>query len=492
MAKKPLEGVKVLDFCRVIVGPLTTKTLADCGAEVVRVESKKAIDLYRTFGPGPDLSGHFTQWSTGKMSVTLDLTNPTGIEVVKKLVAWADVVVENYAGGVMEKLGLNYEELRKVNPEVIMLSSCMQGQTGPFSKHPGWGFQLSALSGFSHISGWPDRSPPELGVYTDFITPNYNVMIIVAALLHRKRTGKGQFIDTAQFETGAQFMAPLILDYTVNKRIASRMGNKFEYAAPHNAYRCRSEYTWCRIPLATDEEWQAFCKVLENPEWTKDGRFGTFQTREENRKELERNVEEWSSGFAPEHVLLMLQPSEITVERLGTGIYNPGENPPGTYRCEDEERWCAISVFTDGEWEGFCGVLGNPALATDSRFATLLARKENEEELDRLINEWTADLRAEDVMTMMQAAGVAAGLLETGEDQLEHDPQTKHRNFFPEMDHPTLGKHHAAASPYIMSKTPAELTRAPLLGEHNEYVFKEILGMTDDEIIELAVAGVLE
>ncbi len=492
MKKKLLEGVKIADFCRVIVGPLTTKTLADQGATIVRIESRKALDLYRTFGPEPDLSVHFTQWSTGKMSITLDLTNPKAVEVTKRIIAWADVVVENYAGGVMERLGLGYEELKKVKPDIIMLSSCMQGQTGPFSRHPGWGFQLSALSGFSHITGWPDRPPPEMGVYTDFITPSYNVMIILAALLYKKRTGKGQFIDTSQFETGVQFMTPLILDYTVNRRVANRMGNKLLHAAPHNAYRCRDEYTWCSIPLSTDKEWESFCKILGEPAWTKDARFTTTRARQENENELAKLIEEWTINLTPEQVIMRLTPAEVAGERLPTGICELGKNPSGTYRCLNEERWCAISVFTDEEWYSFCKVIGNPALAGDSRFATLLARKENEEELDGIVGEWTINRKAEEVMTLMQEGGVAAGLLETGEDQLEHDPQTKHRNTFPELDHPTLGKHHAVSSPFIMSKTPAELTRAPLLGEHNDYVFKEILGMSDEEIAELVIAGALE
>jgi benzylsuccinate CoA-transferase BbsF subunit len=492
MPKKVLEGVKVCDFCRVIVGPLTTKTLSDFGAEVIRIESKKALDLYRTFGPTPDTSGHITQWSTGKLGVTIDLSNPKGIELAKKIVAWSDVVVENYAGGVMEKLGLGYEELKKVKPDIIMLSSCMQGQTGPFSRHPGWGFQLSALSGFSHITGWPDRPPPEMGVYTDFITPSYNVMIILSALIYKKRTGKGQFIDSSQFETGAQFMAPLILDYTVNKRVAERMGNKLPYAAPHNAYRCKDEYTWCSISLSTDEEWENFCKAIENPAWTKDPRFSTSASRNENRGELDRLIEEWTIDQTPEQVSMKMQAAEAVAERLPTGVYHPGENPPGTYRCFDEERWCAISVFTDEEWESFCKITGNPAWTKEPKFCTMLARKENEDELDRLIGEWTINHTAEEVMTLMQEGGVSAGLVETGEDQIEHDPQSKHRNIFPELDHPALGKHYAVASPFIMSKTPCELKRAPLLGEHNEYVFKELLGMSDEEIAELAIEGVLE
>jgi crotonobetainyl-CoA:carnitine CoA-transferase CaiB-like acyl-CoA transferase len=487
-----LKGVKVVDFCRVIVGPLTTKILADWGATVIKVESKKGQDLYRTFGPEPDLSVHFTQWNTGKQSINLDLTNPKALEVAKKLVAWADVVVENYAGGVMKKLGLGYEELKKVNPDIIMLSSCMQGQTGPYARHPGMGFQLSALSGFCNITGWPDRPPPELGVYTDFIAPHYNVIIIISALLYRKRTGKGQYIDLSQFETGVQFISPLILDYIVNNRVAMREGNKLAYAAPHNAYRCRDEYTWCGIPLYTDEGWTGFCKVIGNPVWTKEPRFSTVQARQENEKELNRLVEEWTIDCTPEQVVMKMQTVGVTADRLPTGAYQPGHNPPGTYRCQNEERWCAVAVFTDEEWENFCGVIGSPALAEDPRFNTLLARKENEEELDNLVGQWTINHSAEEVMTLMQGAGVAAGVLETGEDQLEHDPQTRYRKMFPELDHPRVGKHHASASPFILSKMPLELKRAPLFGEHNEYILREILGMSDDEIADLAISGALE
>jgi len=492
LGKKLLDGIKVADFCRVIVGPLTTKVLADYGAEVIKIESRKAIDLYRTFGPEPDLSGHFTQWNTNKRSVTIDLTHPKGVEIAKRIVAWADIVVENYAGGVMQRLGLGYEELKKVKPDIIMLSSCMQGQTGPYAQHPGMGFQLSALSGFSHITGWPDRPPPELGVYTDFITPQYNVSILLAALLYRQRTGKGLYIDMSQYETGVQFMAPLILDYTVNGRVANRMGNRSDYAAPHNAYRCRDECTWCGIDLSTDKNWEGFCKIIDNPTWTKDPKFSTPQARKENEAELDSLVEEWTINYTPEQVLLMMQKAEVTVDRLPTGKYEPGRNPHGTYRCQNEERWCAIAVSTDEEWKSFCNVIGNPVWTEDPKFSTLLARKENEEELDRLVEEWTINRSAEEVMTMMQEGGVAAGILETGEDQLEHDPQTRHRQMFPELDHPKLGKHHAPASPFIMSKTPCEIRRAPLLGEHNEYVLKEILGMSDEEIAQLVIEGVLD
>ena len=260
-----------------------------------------------------------------------------------------------------------------------------------------WGFQLSALSGFCHITGWPDRPSPELGVYTDFVAPHFNVSMILAALLYRRRTGRGMYIDMSQFESAVHFMAPPVVDYFVNQRVADRMGNKCTYAAPHNAYQCLGEDCWCAIAVSTDQEWQSFCEVVGHREWI-----------------------------------------------------------------------------------------------TDPKFATLLARKKNEEELDGLITTWTISRSAEDIMEMMQRAGVPAGILETGEDLLERDPQIKHRRTFREVDHPRMGTHHPIASPFVMSRSSDEVRSSPLLGEHNEYVLKQILGMSDDEIADLVISGAVE
>ena len=404
-ARNPLQGVKVLDFSWLIAGPLTTKPLSDYGAMVIKVEGRSRADPIRSSTPpykddipGMNRSGIFNQYNTGKLSIALNLSKPKGIAVAKRLAAWADIVVENFAGGVMQRMGLGYEELRKVNPGVIMLSSCMQGQTGPYANHPGTGFHLTALSGMNQITGWPDREPigPD-GPYTDYIAPRFSTLAILAALEYRQQTGKGQYIDISQYESGAQFMAPLVLDYLLNKREAGRMGNHSLDAVPHNAYRC-----------------------------------------------------------------------------LGN------------------DRWCAICVSTDDEWARFCNVVGNPDRSRDERFASFSARKNNEDELDKWIEQWTISRTAEDVMTSMQAAGVAAGVLQTGEDLMEHDPQLKYRGFFSELDHPEAGKYRAPRPAFILSKTPCELKRAPLLGEHNEYVLKEILNMSDEEIAGLVIEEVIE
>ncbi|MDP6501486.1 MAG: CoA transferase [Dehalococcoidales bacterium] len=394
MEKKLLEGIRVVDLTWHLTGPLTTKHLSDLGAEVIIVESNRRPGWRR----GAPRSGSPDQYCTSKLSITINTREPGGLDLVKQLVAQSDIVIENFAGGAIKRMGLGYEVLKEIKPDIIMLSTSMQGQTGPHSSHPGSGHKLTALAGFSNILGWPDREPGWIAAYTDFIAPRYNILAIMAALDYRRRTGKGQYIDMSQYENGIQFMAPLVLDYAVNKRTASRMGNQSSYAAPHNAYRC-----------------------------------------------------------------------------IG------------------EDRWCAIAVSTDEEWRSFCEVVDDPSLAKDPRFSTLSARKENEEELDRLVNKWTSSRSAEEVMNVMQAGGIAAGVVETGEDLMDKDPQLKHRNFFHELEYPGIGKYrtHSGAH-FLLSKYEYKLSVAPLMGEDNDYVFKEILGMDADEYSKLIQQGVID
>ena len=182
--------------------------------------------------------------------------------------------------------------------------------------------------------------------------------------------------------------------------------------------------------------------------------------------------------------------NQQVASRMGNRLSHAA--PHGAYRCRGEDRWCAIAVFTDEEWQSFSKVVGNPTLTNNPKFSTLPARKENEDELDRLVEEWTINHSPEEVMSLMQAAGVAAGVVATGEDLLEHDPQLKHRHFFQELDHLEIGKYHAAGPAFVLSKSPCGLRSAPSLGEHSEYVLKEILGMSDKEVAELVIEGVLE
>jgi benzylsuccinate CoA-transferase BbsF subunit len=518
VGKKLLEGLKVADFTAVIAGTLITKTIAAYGAEVIKIEGRGHPDLFRRgstiqddifsnhYVPWLNRGSSFGMWNTGKLSIALNLGNPKGIEIAKRFVARADIVVENFAGGVMERLGLGYEALRKVKPDIIMLSSCMQGQTGPHANHPGYGTQLVNLAGFGTISGWPDREPAAIGAYTDYVAPRFSLLAIMAALDYRYRTGKGQYIDLSQYESGLQFMAPLLLDYSLNRRIAERVGNCSPYAAPHGVYPCCPRHTddrWCLIAVYTNEEWNKFCNVIGNPEWTRDVKFGTLRARRENEQELDKLVEQWTVNYLPEDITRRMREAGVWARIAKTANELEEHQPPAkhrspyaaphnVYRCRWEDRWCTIAVSTGEEWESFCRVIGNPEWTRDARFSTLHARLENTEELDRLVGEWTITRTAEEVMTVMQASGVAAGVVATGEDMMEKDPQLKHRHFFHELQHPEIGRYRGTSPSFILSKNPCEITRAPLMGEHNEYALKELLGMSDKEISDLIKEGILE
>ena len=517
MAERLLEGLRVLDFTTVIAGPFITKMLTAYGAQVLKVESRERPGLFRRAGPYRDdhpapfnpwmnRGGGFGFWNTGKLSLCLNLADPRGLEIARRLAAWADVVVENFAGGVMKRMGLGYEVLREVKPDIIMLSSCMQGQTGPHATHPGYGTQLVNLAGFSNISGWPDREPATIGPYTDYIAPRFSVLAILAALEYRRRTGKGQYIDLSQYEAGVHLMSPLILDRAVNGRAAFRMGNHSYDASPHAAYPCRDQRrdSWCAIAVYTEEEWASFCKVLGSPPWTRDERFSSLRARRENREELDRHIEQWTVNLLAEDIVQRMQEAEVpaAIVRSGDELLehdppvmgrSPYTAPHGVYRCRWEDRWCVLVVRTEQEWQSFCRVIGNPEWATaDPRFATLESRQDNEEELDRLIGAWTINRTPEEVMRVMQAAGVAAGVVATGEDLMERDPQLRHRRVFREVDHPEIGPYHGVVPAFELSRYPSEIERAPLMGEHNEYALKELLGMSDEEIHDLIMEGVVQ
>jgi benzylsuccinate CoA-transferase BbsF subunit len=296
----------------------------------------------------------------------------------------------------MQKLGLAYEELIKVKPDLIMLQSSNQGQTGPQARVKGFGIHLEGLAGFTYLSGQPDKAPVVMaGLVTDWFSGHLGVCALLAALDHRRRAGEGQYIDLSQCEAGFHLLAAPFLDYTANGRVAERMGSGIPYAAPHNIYPCRGEDRWCAITVFTEEDWQRFCHAVNKDEWIE-----------------------------------------------------------------------------------------------DPRFVTLLARKANEDELDRLIGEWTSKHTAEEVMDILQAKGLSAGVVKNPKD-IHEDPQLKHRRHFIELEHREIGRHRYEDDGYRLSETPAEsCMAAPCLGEHNYYVYTEILGMSDEEFTELLADGV--
>jgi len=400
----PFEGLKVADFTWVWVGPTTTKYLADHGATVVRVETKNRPDITRAIGPykdqepGPNRSHAFGDFNTSKLGVTLDLKTASGIEIAKRLIAWADVYIESFAAGTMAGFGIDYETAKALNPSIIMVSTCLMGQTGPAAGFAGYGFHAGAVAGFYEITGWPDLPPDGPWIaYTDAVAPRILAATLMAALDHRRRTGEGQFIDAGQMEMSLQFLAPQIIDYNVNGRLVTRNGNRSDTDAPH-----------------------------------------------------------------------------------------------GAYPCAGEDQWCAIAVESDEQWAGLQRAMGDPDWARSQELQTVQGRLDQQDELDRRLSGWTKDLTPQEVMRRLQSEGVPAGVVQLSSDLME-DPQLAHRRLFRTLDHAEVGQvPYTGHMFHISGYDSGPRFAPPVLGQHNEQVLKELLGMTDDEIAEAIIDGALE
>jgi benzylsuccinate CoA-transferase BbsF subunit len=318
-------GLRIIDFSWAAAGPITTRHFADYGATVIKIESSAHPDSIRTRGPyaegvpGINRSGFFAPYNPNKLSVSIDMTHPTGREVAKRLIEWAGVVVESFTPRVMPGWGMSFDELRKLRPDLIMLSTCMQGQTGPYRSYAGYGSQGAALSGFFWLNGWPDRQPSApYGAYTDMVAPHFATAALIAALDYRDRTGIGQQIDLSQVECGMQFLAPQVLDYTVNGRIDQRMGNQSFRAAPHGVFPTRGEERWIAIAIETDAQWCTLVELMESPAWLADSRLAHVAGRLEHREEIEARLGAWTEDQDGCELMTRLQAAGIP-----SGVANP-------------------------------------------------------------------------------------------------------------------------------------------------------------------------
>lgn len=398
-----LAHLKVLDLTHQLTGPLITKYLADFGATVVKMESSTRPDLTRVSQPfqggkpGINLSGSFVNYNTNKLSLGIDLKRTEARPIIEKLIKWADVFVENLGPGAAAKLGLDYGTVSRMHPDIVMLSTSAQGQGGPSSSAPGYGWNLNGLTGFTDVVGWPDRPPVSPHVaYTDVVAPLYGVTALLAALDYRRRTGEGQYIDLSQLEAGLSFLAPALLDYGINGELPRLQGNHSPDHAPHNVYRCMGHDRWCAIAVSGKEEWRSLVQAMGNPEWS------------------------WAE-----------------------------------------------------------------------RFQSAVGRRENSLELDTLISAWTVQHDTKELMLRLQTAGVPAGMVQTPAD-LWSDPQLQHRQYLVSQPHRAMGKCTFQGWPVGLSLTPMQPGTAPCLGEHTEYVCREILGLSVEEIADLLAKGVME
>lgn len=298
---RPLEGVKVLDFMWSLAGPFTTRTLADLGATVVKVESVNKADAARGFlpiwdnEPGLEQSALFDTANAGKLSIALDMRTSEARDVVRDLVAWADLVCESFSPRAMGAWDLGYDALRAINPNVIMFSTCLTGQYGPLANFAGYGNLGAALSGFYNLAGWPDRPPSgPFGAYTDYTSTHLMVAVVLAALDHRRRTGQGQLIDLAQAEAAIHFIAPAMLETAATGRVATRDGNRDPQLVPHGGYRCAGDDRWIAI-AAEDTSWPALAAVIGRDDWVSDPGLAEASGRRVREAEIDAAIEAWTS-----------------------------------------------------------------------------------------------------------------------------------------------------------------------------------------------------
>ena len=314
MEEHPLDGVRIVDFTWAWAGPYATLLLAMLGAEVIKVESHRRLDHTRLrslmTGPmmgGPNQSTVFNDINLNKLSLTLNLTQARAIEIAKRLVKVSDVVIQNMRPGVMERLGLGYEVLRKVRPDIIMLSSSAVGTTGPERTYVGYAPTFAAHSGLAYVSGYTDGPPSTLTGAIDTRVGTTAAFAILAALNYRQRTGKGQYIDLSSAAAISCLVGDVLMDYTMNRRVRERDGNSDEVMAPHGCYPCQGEDHWITIAVSGEEEWQAFCNAIGGPDWTDDRMFADAASRRQYQSELDRLVAEWTRQHTDYEVMEALQ-----------------------------------------------------------------------------------------------------------------------------------------------------------------------------------------
>ncbi|MBI4200572.1 MAG: CoA transferase [Chloroflexi bacterium] len=344
-AERPqaLAGVKVVVIGGVATAPTMARYFALHGATVVRVDSHVHLDTIRWQRPffphlvgNPDGGVWYATLNSSALGIAVDWTKPMGLHIMRRLVRWADVVIENFLPGALAKRGLDYSTIARGCPEVIYLSSCLMGQDGPWAGMVGYGQQATAIAGVHELCGFPDDAPtPIETMYTDFVSPRFGVTAILAALEHRRRTGRGQYLDQSQVESGIHFIAPLVMDWTSNGRVATRTGSRNPAAAPHGVYRCAGDDRWLAIGVFTDEQWRRLCRVEGIPEALKGERFGTLLGRKRHEDELDALLGGWTRQRTAEQVEAWLQaqgvPAAIVADSRDTRR-DPQLNARGFFR----------------------------------------------------------------------------------------------------------------------------------------------------------------
>ncbi len=297
----PLEGIRVIDMSWMWAGPYCSLQLAHLGAEVIRIETNQRPCMNRRVPPYPDgvpglnRGGSFNQWNQGKGSVLLDMKKPEAVGLARELIAKSDVFIENYAAGVIDRLGLGYDVLSGLNPRLVMVSLSGYGLTGPYRHRVAFGTPLTMISGLGSLSGYIGRGPSEVGIsYGDPNGGLHGAFALLAALWKREETGRGQYIDVSQWESLVAILPEGVLPYTMRGEQPERMGNRDFFMAPHGIYRALGDDRWISIAVRDDREWQRFARIIGGG-LAEDGRFTKQADRKANEDAVEGIVEGWTS-----------------------------------------------------------------------------------------------------------------------------------------------------------------------------------------------------
>ncbi len=309
MESNILQGIRVLDFTRVLAGPYTTRLLADFGAEVIKVQSKKI-----STGSDSDESGYFNTWNRNKKSITLDLTFAEARQIALELVKISDVVIENFTPRVMSNFGLDFQTLKGVKPDLIMLSMSGMGQKGPWKDYAAFGPTVQALGGLTYMTSFDSQAPCGLGnSYADPIAGLYGAFAVLSAIEYRDKTGEGQYIDFSEYEAVCTSIGPAFLDMFANNRELVPRGNCSSHipAAPYGCYRCLGDDMWCAIAVFDNAQWNALIKVMGKPKWANERRFSTFSERRTNLNALDELVGKWTIEHSAQRVVQLLQEAGV-------------------------------------------------------------------------------------------------------------------------------------------------------------------------------------
>ena len=411
--KGALAPIRICDFSGQLAGAGATRFFAAFGAQVIRIEDRLTQggwDIFRGNGPykderrGANLGGMFNNHNIEKLGITLNAKSERGKDLLRQIIAISDVVTENFSAGVMERWGFSYEAMCAIKPDIIYVSNCGFGHSGPYRHFKTWGPVVQAVSGLTFQSALPNMPPAGWGFSHMNHTGGYFMAIaILLALYHRNKTGEGQYVDMSCADAALTLNGPALLDYTVNKRPLRREGS------PHSN---RSAYP----PMA----------------------------------------------------------------------------PHGIYRSKGKDHWVAIAARHDADWRAVCDAIGRTDLLTDDRFDTLPNRMRHQDALDAVVQAWTIERAPSEAMDALQARGVPAAAVQHPQERMDEDANTLAWGTFPEVQHGEMGRVRVEGMPMKLAKTPARIQRgAPLLGQHNDFFYDDILMLDKAEQRELYAAGVI-